>query len=167
VYLEKNRIELRPGDFYNVSVKEVISLHYNKISDITPFFDLANSPEELRLYSNDLSKVTAADLQHLTQRNQYLSVHNCNLTTFPDFRDSDLVIRSYSYIPFKEEDNNMTCDCRLWWVTEMRQIQGRDLGQLGDWECAHPASLRGKRMLDEVSLEEFCPGKEIMHQLLV
>jgi hypothetical protein len=56
----------------------------------------------------------------------------------------------------------------MWWVAEMRQTDlARDLGQLGDWKCAHPASLRGKRMLDEVLLEEFCPGKEIMHQLLI
>jgi hypothetical protein len=146
-----NSIELRPGDFLNVSVKGWLSLNNNKISDVTPLFDLANSPETLYLHGNDLSKVTAADLQHLIQGSlKYLHVHNCNLTTFPDIRHSDL-----DRITYREQDNDFYCDCRLWWATEM---DGLASPGLAEWTCAHPASLRGERILD-VSVGEFCPGK--------
>jgi Leucine-rich repeat (LRR) protein len=158
LYLHNNSIELRPGDFHDVSVKKKLDLSINNISDITPLFDLANSPDKLRLHDNDLSKVTAADLQRITQGSlKYLYVHNCNLTTFPDMRNYDFQTRFYFGNGFQAMDNNFICDCRMFWMSEMRQIHEKNLGQLNKWTCASPVPLRGKTILD-VSLAEFCPG---------
>jgi Leucine-rich repeat (LRR) protein len=159
LYLSANPLELRPGDFHNVSVKD-LHIFYTRISDITPLFDLVDSLEELRIYDTDLSRVTAADLQRLIQgKLQRLYINNCKLTTFPDIRNSNLTIRSFGFI---EQENLFICDCRMWWITEMHQMRERDLGQLDEWTCANPVSLRRRQVLYQW-LSDFCPGRVSPH----
>jgi hypothetical protein len=161
LYLHSNKIELHPGDFDKVSIKEDLFLSDNSISTITPLLDLRYSPKLLRLQGNNLSKVTASELQRLIQGNlTYLYINNCNLTTFPDIRNANVIIRSDN-LGFIEHNNDFSCDCRMYWMVTMRQLQsqGRELGDLDDWKCSHPAPLSGRKMLDEVLLKEFCPGR--------
>jgi hypothetical protein len=161
--LINNHINLRAGDFQNVTT-QYLYLGFNNITDVTPLYDLGDSLRGIQLDHNDLSGVTAEDLQRLFDGNlAWVHINNCNLKNFPDMRYSSVKILLWT--PYMEQHNSFTCDCRLWWLKEIEQFPDRELSAMRKWTCAFPFKLKGKKIMDEVTIEELCPGIKQQHSV--
>ncbi|ELU10317.1 hypothetical protein CAPTEDRAFT_224761 [Capitella teleta] len=149
--LYDNNIELKDGDFEDVSVK-VLSIGNNEIRNVSPISELSESLQSLFAQFNLLGNTSAADLYNLFQsltRLDLINLVSCGLKTFPDIRQ----MKENSGMKMYIKDNPWNCDCRLSWIKFTRISIDFPYNSV---TCATPAEHEGI-LIKYVSTVNICP----------